>query len=124
MFAPNPGFNDGWYILPATLANGDVIDLFRDGASVGYEKPEYVAHLYKNGRWRQMMMGHPTDKDGRGVKPIANWLCREWNRDHDDDHQVKTIGVTFMLEKTRADFKPVVPEKHELLVDSPCPREK
>jgi hypothetical protein len=125
MFSPNPGLNAGWFVIPATLANGDVVDLFPpDAPPVSLARPRYVSHLYKNGHWRQFLMGHSVDKDDRGLKPWARWLCRDWNRSHDEEHHLDKLTIAFMLEKTRADNKPAIPERHDIVVDYACPVER
>jgi len=56
MFAPYPMKDDGWYIIPARLANGKEVDLFHNGDPVSYDKPTYVSKSYEDSRWRRYMM--------------------------------------------------------------------
>src|SRR5687768_15665705 len=40
LFAPAPSSNAGWLVIPATLANGSQIDLFRN-KPVSYDNPGF-----------------------------------------------------------------------------------
>ena len=56
MFAPGPLCEGGWFVMPARLANGREVDIFRKGAHVSWEKPRLVSKMYKNDRWRKYLV--------------------------------------------------------------------
>ena len=63
MFAPYPAKNDGWYVIPGTLRNGQQVDLmpavthydFYVGENLSWEKPKYVAGTIRNEHWRKYL---------------------------------------------------------------------
>ena len=51
--------DDGWFVIPAKLANGKEIDLFKAGGGGGpisFEKPTFVSRTFKDHRWRRYLM--------------------------------------------------------------------
>ena len=104
MFSPYPLKEDGWYIIEGRLSNGEVIDLFRNGDLVNYEKPEHVASLYKGERWRKYLMNLWDRSYEVHRKYYLNYLCNDWNIKH-PDKIVSHITLNFMLEVTGPDFK-------------------
>ena len=60
MFAPYPKTDDGWFVVPATLRNGQRIDVFRavvsgDGEEMSWAKPTPVAAQFPNVQWRKYL---------------------------------------------------------------------
>ena len=104
MFAPYPLKDDGWYVIEGVLANEQVIDLFRNGDLVDYEKPKHVASLYKHERWRKYMM-NLWDRDYSAHRVFyLDYLCYDWNKDHSGDERLESITMNFMLEVTGEDY--------------------
>jgi hypothetical protein len=107
--APQPMHDDGWFVMPAELANTKVVDLFRhDGRSVSYEKPDDVASLYTNQRWRNyyanIYLGIHQDKR----LALGRYLCRQWNtveRNRGTDYELSSFKIVYMLEETLSDFR-------------------
>ncbi len=111
MFAPYPLTEDGWYIVDAQQRVNRHIDLFRDGAPLSWDKPEWVSATYKNERWRKYMMNLWL-RDYAGYRLYyGRYLCRKWNDHHPATEQVKTFEVIYMLEKTLPDYQKSPPEK-------------
>lgn len=105
MFAPFPLTEDGWYVIPAQLHNGQEIDLFQGGQPVTWHKPQWVARTYKNQRWRKYMMNLWEARHEQYRLYYGRYLCRSWNNYHSQAEQVETFRIIFMLEKTLPDYK-------------------
>src|SRR3989344_3703047 len=100
MFSPRPLIDDGWFVIVGTLANGEKIDLFRNGGEVSFEKPQSVSSMYKNQRWRKYMMNLWLISHSNYRPYYLNYLCEEWNRNHTDGESLENIEMTFMREDT------------------------
>lgn len=98
MFAPTPVRADGWYVIPATLANGTVIDLYRGGGTPSYSKPEDVAATYQNQRWRKYLQNLRQQSYTDYRLYYGRYLCREYNRNH--DVTVQTFNIEYVKEQT------------------------
>ena len=105
LFAPYPLREDGWYVIPGKLRNGQEIDVNRDGAQVNWEKPEHVASTYDNIRWRKYMMNIWKSKFHQQRLYYGKYLCREWNRNIQDGQQLETFDIYFVLEETLPDYR-------------------
>lgn len=114
MFAPYPTREDGWYVIPATLADGSEVDLFRDGATVRWEKPPADSFYYPNQRWQKYMMNLWKKSNGDYRLHYATYLCRQWNAAHEGGKALETFKIYFMKETTRPDGKEAEPEKNRL----------
>lgn len=99
MFAPDPTRVDGWFVIPATLENGQEIDLYKNGAEVSYDKPEVVCYQHANMRWRKYMMNLKILKNADHRDPFAKHLCDRWNTAH-PDQTIRMLRVIFMREDT------------------------
>lgn len=122
MFAPTPLTEDGWYIFPAKLKNGEMVDIFTGGPDVvakpiSYAKPQWIAYIYQDQRWQKFLMNLWIDKNKKYRLPYGKYICRTWNNSHGDAEKLMTFEMVFMLEKTLPDnktepIKPVTIWKH------------
>jgi hypothetical protein len=100
MFAPRPRKDDGWYVIPARLASGAEVDLFRNGAHVNWGKPANASELYPNAYW-QKYLEYIWLRDFSGARLYyARYLCRNWNASHHDADELKTFDIVYMHENT------------------------
>jgi predicted DCC family thiol-disulfide oxidoreductase YuxK len=107
MFAPFPAKDDGWYVIPGRLRNGKVVDLFRDGKTVSFNKATYPSLEYKNHRWRKYM---ELLRKRQPLQPVyARYMCREWNRRHGGGDTLEDLEIIFVLEWTqpRSEYSPI-----------------
>jgi hypothetical protein len=82
MFAPEPMRTDGWYVVPAALANGSRVDALHR-RPVAWDKPDSVAASYPNARWRKYLV-NLWRRGFAGHRPhLAAHLCRRWNATHE-----------------------------------------
>lgn len=122
MFAPTPLTEDGWYIFPAKLKNGELVDIFTGGPEVvakpiSYVKPKWIAYIYQDQRWQKFLMNLWIDKNKKYRLPYGKYICRTWNSAHGGDEKLMTFEMVFMLENTlpydkTEPIKPVTIWKH------------
>jgi hypothetical protein len=120
MFSPRPPAEHGWFVIEGRLKDGSVVDLFRDGAPLTWDKPPLVSATYKNEHWRKYMMniGCPANEFLR--PPLCRYLVRTWNARHPEEQAVLGVTVYCMRQETLPDFTLTPPEKHVLAEYSPA----
>ncbi|HEY2918273.1 MAG TPA: HTTM domain-containing protein [Candidatus Binatia bacterium] len=113
MFAPRPAKDDGWYVIPGKLSNGQTVDLFRGGTELDWKKPRLVSSIYKNHRWQKYMEGL-RKIDALQIN-YAQYLCRSWNRSHDNGPRLEELEIFYLLEWTLPNYEYFTPEKRSIL---------
>jgi hypothetical protein len=113
LFAPFPGRENGWFLIPAELANGQIVDLNRDGAPLSVEKPELVADTYVNSRWRKLLMNLTYPQHAQLRPYYARWLYQEWNKHHGPDEQIVRLQIFFRWAQTQPDRQATPNEWHD-----------
>lgn len=106
MFAPRPSVEDGWWIAPARLDNGEEVELI-SGGQPSWDRPVAMRESYPSPRWRKML-GQVWDNDKRRplAEPIADWFRRDWDAAHEP--KVESLTLYFMLERTRRRPEPPI----------------
>jgi len=124
MFAPPP-HSGGWHVIPGTLRNGQQVDLMpvtRDDFrphEVSWKKPQYVASIYENHRWRRYMASM-SEADNEEVRPyFGAYICREWNARHEGSEELMSLQGVYMVEQTLPDNRSTTPRK-TLLWEQSC----
>jgi hypothetical protein len=112
MFAPSPSKDDGWYVIPGRLRDGSMVDLFRNGSDVRWDKPERGARRFPNSRWRRYMMLLPNHLDY--APSYARYLCRSWNRTHDGGRALEALEIVFVVERTLPDARKSDPRRQSV----------
>jgi len=100
LFAPYPNKEDGWYVMPATLRNGDTLDLWRHTTPISWDKPDQVRHDFKNNRWVKYMNNIWMARNEHHRLHFGRYLCRDWNSQHQGGESLETFSIVYMLEKT------------------------
>jgi len=100
MFSPRPLLEGGWFVMPATLANGAEVDIFRAGGRVSWEKPAVVSGMYKNDRWRKylVLIAAAVNTDLR--PPLGRFLCERWNAHHAPEQRIANLRIILMEQNT------------------------
>lgn len=132
MFAPFPLKDDGWFVIPARLADGSEIDLLhpQDGPP-DYSKPALLSALHENIRWHSMRGRLQERGNARHRLHYGKYLCRQWNRDRLDDpdergRQLLSFKLVYVLETTPPPGGQVQTEQqviwqHECFASPPAP---
>jgi hypothetical protein len=102
IFAPSPPRDDSWFVAVSRLADGTEVDLFRGGEAVSWEKPSESDRneLYQTMQWRSYFI-NLNRAIGRSIYPeFGQYLCRNWNDRHEEAHQVKSLDIYILRERT------------------------
>ena len=100
MFAPYPMKDDGWFVVPARLADGSEVDL-RTWEPPTFEKPYNLAMTFGGPRWRKFSENIWRGKHRPKVVFYANWLRNRWNQQHGPDQQIEAMQFYHVVEFTR-----------------------
>jgi hypothetical protein len=100
MFAPRPLMEGGWFVMPAHLADGKVVDIFRGGAPVSWEKPALVSRMYPNDRWRKYMVLIAAASNAPLRPALAAYLYRHWNSSHPSQMRIVSLEIVLMEQDT------------------------
>src|SRR5919107_5981920 len=120
MFAPSPSREDGWYVIPGKLQDGQQVDLMpitRDDYSkhgVSYEKPQDISATYKNEHWRKYLENIYSQEHENQRLYFGQYICRQWNGHHIGTDSLKTFKIIYMREITLPDYQQSKPEKVDL----------
>jgi hypothetical protein len=118
MFAPSPVREDGWFVVPGKVVGGRMVDVFRGGAPLRWERPKLVADSYINRRWRRFLW-NVTRADAPGYrKYFAAYLCREWDRKHEE--LLESFDIILMREIAQPDYSVTTPDKLVLWQNERC----
>ena len=97
LFSPFPMKDDGWWVVEGHLEHSETfssseelvkqttVDLWRyfvlsDGMhQVNWTKPNHVAGLYPDQRWRRYMMALWNNDNKWMREYLTRWMCRNWN---------------------------------------------
>lgn len=115
MFAPYPRKDDGWYVVEATLINGQVVDPWNGGGPVSLERPDNIANTYRNSMWRKYMTNLWLKTYSEYRVYLGRYFCRVWNETHPTDEQINTMKISYMLEMTPPPGEPVPEVSKELI---------
>jgi hypothetical protein len=117
MFAPFPSKEDGWYVIPGNLGDGQQTDLMsvtRDDYGlhrVSWEKPQDVHGTFKNAHWRKYLENIHRKKYADQRLYLGQYICRQWNARHAGSEQLRTFQITYMRETTLPNYQRSMPQK-------------
>jgi hypothetical protein len=117
MFAPSPKKEDGWYVIPGNLGDGQQTDLMsvtRDDYGlhrVSWEQPQDVNGTFKNEHWRKYMENINKKKYADQRPYFGQYICRQWNARHAGSEQLRTFQITYMRETTLPNYQRSMPQK-------------
>ena len=123
MFAPYPLKDDGWYVIPGVLFNGEDVDLWTggtpkwvpvdtadghkpllhhtdEGLELDRTKPELVSAMYPSQRWRKYMRNIWLKKYKDVRIYYGKHLCRTWNAEHTGGERLRSFRIVYMKEVT------------------------
>ncbi len=123
MFSPDVPRRDGWFVMPARLADGRVIDAGFHGPALAWEKPASISGDFPTARWGTLLMNQLSNQRANGNlrRAYARYVCHEWNRNHPPTERLERVDVFFMLEPSvRPGRRPVVEPRY--MASHDCPR--
>jgi hypothetical protein len=118
MFAPTVPRDSGWYVIPGTLRSGEQVDVYRQGAPLGWERPESIAGTYPNHRWFKYL--EQTRRQAWLLPLYADYLCSRWNGSHAEEQRLARLEIVYMGEWTPPDYQEPTSRPTELFKQD-CP---
>ena len=117
MFAPYPKVDDGWFVVPAVLRDGERIDVFRavisgDGEKMTWDKPASVAARFPNVQWRKYLENLVAKEDPGRYRNFAIYLYNAWNKSQPKSRELVRLDVYYLVENSERLSSP--PEKIHL----------
>ena len=97
LLAPRPYQDDGWYVAPVEMKDGNLVDVFRQGAPVRWNKPP-EAEVFRQAQSHHFLIflsGLRTQTLAAYRPLYAQFLCRDWNETHGNT-PANTVEVDFM----------------------------
>jgi hypothetical protein len=110
LFAPHPGLKSAWPVILGELKDNRVVDVYYRRAGVpGWDKPDNVAAVYKNNRWRTYLsamedISHKGQENSLALN-YARYLCRSWNETAPPGKELSVFNVYFNVEWSRPDYQ-------------------
>jgi hypothetical protein len=120
MFAPSPPREDGWFVIPGKLSDGQQVDLMsitHDDYGmhrVSYQKPQDVRATYENEHWRKYLQNLYAEDHADQRLNFADYLCEQWNTKHTGAKSVESFRIIYMRETTLPDYEQPDLEKVEI----------
>lgn len=100
MFAPYPGVDDGWLVIPAETRDGRMIDIYSKNDVVSFTKPERIYRLGNTPRWQRYIENLLRDNSQVEWKQFASWLCYDWNSSQKvSKDQITKLSIFYMSEE-------------------------
>jgi hypothetical protein len=96
--------DSGWFVIPAVLRDGTVVDLFKDGGPFTMNKPDSIYASFADERTRKRMiwMVAPNRDDYRMA--YGRYLCISWNHDHPEpDKKLDAFKILYLQQLIHAD---------------------
>ena len=122
MFTPNVPRDAGWFVMPARLADGRIVDVAPHGPDLRWEKPKWPSTDFESARWAEYLHQISNlEANGSLRRAYVRWLCRDWNAAHRAAEQVERIDVYFVTEHSELPGRPEETTIHRL-ASHDCPR--
>lgn len=94
-----PMRDDGWFLVPAQLVNGSVVNLQGPGLALSWEKPSLVSDTYIDQRWRKYLLYLISPANHAYIPQYARYLCHRWNSSHEGGERLKALQIVFMMRR-------------------------
>ena len=88
-----------WVYGEAVLANGQVVDLLRQGRPLERERPSGGFPALGTHRWHKLFWVLPREDCRVFAAPTAAALARAWNARHDPGEWARTLEIRFAMRR-------------------------
>ncbi len=99
----HPPKNTPWFVYEGRLRDGSEVDLFKRGDIV-HARPESVRRAIPSHHWRKLHRNLVSPAYSELRQSLADYFVKNWNRDHDDEHQVDRMRLICYLESIGPDY--------------------
>lgn len=110
LFAPHPPLKSAWPVILGELKDNRVVDVYYRRAGIpGWDRPDHVAAVYENNRWRTYLSSleahsHESHDNGLALN-YARYLCRSWNETAPPGKELSVFNIYFNVEWSRPDYR-------------------
>lgn len=110
LFAPHPSLKSAWPVILGELKDNRIVDVYHRRAGIpGWDKPDNVAAVYKDNRWRTYLMAmEEASHQGQENSLAANYaqyLCRSWNETAPPGKELSVFNIYFNVEWSQPDYQ-------------------
>eukprot|EP01102_Stenamoeba_stenopodia_P006848 TRINITY_DN1914_c0_g1_i1.p1 TRINITY_DN1914_c0_g1~~TRINITY_DN1914_c0_g1_i1.p1 ORF type:complete len:648 (-),score=135.27 TRINITY_DN1914_c0_g1_i1:109-2052(-) len=124
MFSPTPPHHHFWHVIEATLEDGSVVELLKDGAlwtwtpnePFTFDPPKSQYYTYNSHPWYKFWENFNWSEDPEPLRlGFGRWICREYNKRHGGTpKQLKTFNIWILWERINLDYTRSPGEKEVL----------
>ena len=105
MFAPFPLKEDGWFVMPARLNDGQKVNLIADGAPMDWNKPLNLSGTFRDAQWQKYLLNLWTVENAPHRGYYVGYMVRHWNENHAPAQQVKNADLIYMQQNNLEGFR-------------------
>ncbi len=99
---------DGWFVMPATLADGTKIDAFTRGP-ITWSNPIGLYEEHEMGaRWRRFLRNLARPEFAHYLHPFAEYLARRHDLDHNAEKRIESFQIIFIREQEQPDGRVIL----------------
>ena len=108
MFAPFPLTLSRYPVVPGTLRNGDIVQLFPSTSNEpDWQEPERFYPLFDSYRWRKYMGRVDSHRNNKIRSALGRYYCTYWNsQKRSRDTQLATLKIQFVKYRTNTNGTP------------------
>ncbi|TSC87028.1 MAG: hypothetical protein G01um10148_133 [Parcubacteria group bacterium Gr01-1014_8] len=120
LFAPSPPRSSGWYVISGQLADGEEIDLLRDGAPATYERSDSMEAVHRTYRVQSFMLNTMSWRYPEYRPTYAAYLCKKWNENNFESRRLLQVKLIYMAIETPEPGIPPSPVERVTLYEQTC----
>ena len=94
--------NDGWFMMPAELADGSHMDLYT-GRPINWSDPNGPKWSEPDARWRRYLRNIAKPQFKHHLHRFAEYLARNFNDHHSPTEQLVAFKIIYLYEKRQPD---------------------
>ncbi len=110
VFAPRVYKEDGWFILAGYSKDSSVIDIYRNGHPVSFQKPQQIVSEISSDRWRKLGEHLESNHYYWLRDNYCRFKLKEWNTQY-PERKINKLELIYMLEMTLPDYRDSIPVK-------------
>ena len=105
MFAPFPLKEDGWFVMPATLNDGQKVNLMNGGAPMDWTKPANLSGTFRDAQWQKYLLNLWSLENAPHRGHYVAYIVRKWNESHPPEQSVKSTDLVYMQQNNLEGFR-------------------
>ena len=110
MFSPFPFKEDGWFVAPATLQDGQRVNLLFPDQDLNFGRPADLSTIY-DPLWQKYLLNMWPGTNAAHRPYFAAYLVRRWNDGHPPQERVQSLELLYMQQTNLPKFRKADIEK-------------